>query len=53
VKEISYIDDGLNLADVRARLASIIAVATVGDRQIEEQCQHLLWVPAAKSVTVE
>jgi len=32
---------------VRARQASIIAVATVGDRQIEEQCQHVLWVPEA------
>ncbi|HEX3695703.1 MAG TPA: glutamine--fructose-6-phosphate transaminase (isomerizing) [Polyangia bacterium] len=36
-----------NLAEVRARQAAIIAVATVGDRQIEEQCQHVLWIPEA------
>ena len=36
-----------NLAEVRARQALIIAVATIGDQQIEEQCANVLWVPGA------
>ena len=34
-----------NLAEVRAREGEVIAVATVGDRTIAEQCESVLWVP--------
>jgi glucosamine--fructose-6-phosphate aminotransferase (isomerizing) len=34
-----------NLAEVKARQACIIAVATRGDSLIENECQHVLWVP--------
>ncbi|HVR61108.1 MAG TPA: glutamine--fructose-6-phosphate transaminase (isomerizing) [Polyangia bacterium] len=36
-----------NLAEVRARQALIIAVATAGDPLIEDQCASVLWVPDA------
>jgi glucosamine--fructose-6-phosphate aminotransferase (isomerizing) len=35
-----------NLAEVRARGARIIAVATVGDTTIESQSDDVLWIPA-------
>jgi glucosamine--fructose-6-phosphate aminotransferase (isomerizing) len=34
-----------NLAEVRARGARIIAVATLGDASIESQVDHVLWIP--------
>jgi glucosamine--fructose-6-phosphate aminotransferase (isomerizing) len=34
-----------NLAEVKARQGEIIAVATVGDRLIESQSRHVLWIP--------
>jgi glutamine---fructose-6-phosphate transaminase (isomerizing) len=34
-----------NLAEVRAREGSVIAVATIGDKTIAEQCQMVVWIP--------
>jgi glucosamine--fructose-6-phosphate aminotransferase (isomerizing) len=39
-----------NLAEVSARQGEIIAVATTGDRLIEQQCRHVLWIPDAPAL---
>ena len=39
-----------NLAEVRARDGSVIAVATVGDKTIAEHCHNVLWVPDAPAM---
>jgi glutamine---fructose-6-phosphate transaminase (isomerizing) len=35
-----------NIQEVRARGGQVIAVATAGDRDIVQQAEHVLWVPA-------
>jgi glutamine---fructose-6-phosphate transaminase (isomerizing) len=39
-----------NLAEVKARDGSVIAVATVGDKTIAEHCHNVLWVPDAPAL---
>ncbi len=39
-----------NLAEVRARDGHVIAVATVGDKTIAEQCHSVLWIPDAPAL---
>jgi glucosamine--fructose-6-phosphate aminotransferase (isomerizing) len=39
-----------NLAEVRAREGAVIAVATVGDKTIAENCESVLWVPDAPAL---
>jgi glutamine---fructose-6-phosphate transaminase (isomerizing) len=34
-----------NLAEVRAREGAVIAVATIGDKTIAEQCRMVVWIP--------
>jgi glucosamine--fructose-6-phosphate aminotransferase (isomerizing) len=36
-----------NLAEVRAREGHVIAIATVGDQTIAENCKTVLWIPDA------
>ena len=39
-----------NLSEVRARDGRVIAVATVGDKNIGENCKTILWVPDASAL---
>jgi glutamine---fructose-6-phosphate transaminase (isomerizing) len=39
-----------NLAEVRAREGAVIAVATIGDKTIAEQCRMVVWVPDCPSL---
>jgi glutamine---fructose-6-phosphate transaminase (isomerizing) len=39
-----------NMAEVRAREGTVIAVATVGDKIITESCQEVLWIPDAPAL---
>jgi glucosamine--fructose-6-phosphate aminotransferase (isomerizing) len=39
-----------NLAEVRARDGAVIAIATVGDKTIAENCRSVLWVPDAPAL---
>ncbi|MDO9175429.1 MAG: SIS domain-containing protein, partial [Actinomycetota bacterium] len=39
-----------NIQEVRARGAAIVAVATVGDRQIYDHADHVLTIPAISDV---
>ncbi len=39
-----------NLAEVRARDGAVIAVATIGDKTIAEQCRMVVWVPDCPSL---
>jgi len=39
-----------NMAEVRARDGTVIAVATVGDKIIAECCQEILWIPDAPAL---
>ena len=42
--------DGARCAKVRAREGAVIAVATLGDKTIAEQCHRVLWVPDAPAL---
>jgi glucosamine--fructose-6-phosphate aminotransferase (isomerizing) len=39
-----------NLAEVRARDGAVIAIATLGDKTIAEQCQMVVWIPDCPSL---
>jgi len=39
-----------NMAEVRARQGTVIAVATVGDKIMAENCEEILWIPDAPAL---
>ena len=39
-----------NIHEAKARGASVIALATVGDTQVGQLCDHVIWIPAAPAL---